>query len=344
MLKRLLSLALALLCVVGLCHAEVAGKSVYRVEVDVTNQITTVYRASDHTVVRQMICSSGTGNNTPLGTFRLEKPRPSGDREPWYYIGKYNCYVKYPTRIKGSILFHSIPYARMEMSAIDRDALAELGSKASHGCVRLRWKDAKWIAENCPEGTEVVIYNGAARRESLRQLLLDRSYIQDGGQTYDEFLRTADGDDEVLSLGRGATGDDVAALQRQLLGMGFMSGEITGEYDDATVVAVMRYQAASGLTVNGVSNRALTERIMGDGDAVAEYAALTPGCTGTLVAKFQQALMELGFYEGEIDGVYGDALAEATATFCDHMGLDASRGVTPDIRGVAYRLLDALKD
>ena len=136
----------------------------------------------------------------------------------------------------------------------------------------------------------------------------------------------------------------VAALQRQLLGMGFMSGEITGEYDDATVVAVMRYQAASGLTVNGVSNRALTERIMSEDDAVAEYATLTPGCTGTLVAKFQQALMELGFYEGEIDGVYGDALAEATATFCACMGLDASRGVTPDIRGVAYRLLDALED
>lgn len=28
------------------------------------------------------------------------------------------------------------------------------------GCVRLTVEDAKWIAENCPEGTTVEIYDG----------------------------------------------------------------------------------------------------------------------------------------------------------------------------------------
>lgn len=30
---------------------------------------------------------------------------------------------------------------------------------ASHGCVRLTVKDAKWIYDNCPVGTKVIIYN-----------------------------------------------------------------------------------------------------------------------------------------------------------------------------------------
>jgi lipoprotein-anchoring transpeptidase ErfK/SrfK len=32
-----------------------------------------------------------------------------------------------------------------------------LGRKASHGCVRVAVKDAKWIWENCGVGTTVVI-------------------------------------------------------------------------------------------------------------------------------------------------------------------------------------------
>lgn len=344
MLKRLIALAAVLLCLCTLVHALADDDSAYFVEVDVMNQITTVYRTSDQAIVRQMICSTGTGTKTPLGTFRLETPRPSGDREPWYYIGKYGCYVKYPTRIKGSILFHSLPYAEKEMSSIDQEAVAQLGTKASHGCVRLRWEDAEWIAKNCPEGTEVRIYNGAAKREALRQRLLVAGYVRSDGQTYDQYLSTAIDSDNAFSIGRGATGDEVTALQRKLMGLGFMSGEVTGEYDEATVVAVMRYQASANLTVNGVTSRALSKRIMADGDAVAEYATLSSGCEGTLVAKFQRVLKGLGFYGGEIDGVYGDTLTDAVTAFCDCMGIDESATVSPATRSAAYQLLDSLNE
>ena len=36
-------------------------------------------------------------------------------------------------------------------------SLYALGQKASHGCIRLKVKDAKWIYDTCPEGTTVVI-------------------------------------------------------------------------------------------------------------------------------------------------------------------------------------------
>ena len=34
---------------------------------------------------------------------------------------------------------------------------SNLGRKASHGCIRLKIDDAKWIYDNCPYGTTVVI-------------------------------------------------------------------------------------------------------------------------------------------------------------------------------------------
>ena len=34
----------------------------------------------------------------------------------------------------------------------------KLGSKASHGCVRLSVEDAKWIYNHCPAGTTITVY------------------------------------------------------------------------------------------------------------------------------------------------------------------------------------------
>ena len=41
-------------------------------------------------------------------------------------------------------------------------AVEELGTRASHGCVRLRWEDARWIATHCPDGTTVKLFIGIA--------------------------------------------------------------------------------------------------------------------------------------------------------------------------------------
>ena len=38
-------------------------------------------------------------------------------------------------------------------------AYNKLGTVASHGCIRLRAGDAKWIYDNCDIGTKVTIYD-----------------------------------------------------------------------------------------------------------------------------------------------------------------------------------------
>lgn len=188
--------ALAALCALLLIpgrSARAADASGYRIEVDVTNQITTVYRLEDGSVARQMICSTGANDATPRGDFKLQVSHPL-DRQDWYFIGKYQCYVKYPTRIQGAILFHSLPYADREMTSVDMEALEQLGSATSHGCVRLHWRDAKWIARNCPDGTETRIFTGEARQDGLRELLKEKSYTGALGESYADFIAQIEDD------------------------------------------------------------------------------------------------------------------------------------------------------
>lgn len=321
--------------------AQSADADTYCVEVDVTNQITTVYRAGDRRIVRQMLCSTGINDYTPLGTYKMEQTRPLTDRMEWYYITKFKCYVKFATRIKGGILFHSIPYAQKDMQTIDQEALAQLGTKASHGCIRLLWEDARWISEHCPVGTTVKIFNGAAKKTGLRDLLKVQGYTEDCRLSYRQFLDASPLKTLSGGLGRGCSGEEVTALQKRLIGLGFYEDAPTGIYDDATTLAVMRYQAAASETVNGVASRALLERIMAEDDITAEYATLTPGCKGPLVAKLQLAMASIGYYEGNIDGLYDARLTAAVSDYCASNGLRAVDSVSPALRAGIYELAKA---
>ena len=193
MLKRRRILCLALL--IALLSGCALAASPYAIEVDITNQIVTVYRAEDRSeggVVRQMICSTGENECTPVGRFTLNQ-RNSAERTKWYAIPTYDCYVQYVTRIIGGYLFHSLPYAEKDEATLDTEAAALLGTPASHGCIRLRPEDAEWIAKNCPNGTPCHIYHSWEVDEGLRGLLL-HSYAE-GGEwaSYADFAQGAGG-------------------------------------------------------------------------------------------------------------------------------------------------------
>ena len=64
----------------------------------------------------------------------------------WYY-----------TQFHGNYLFHSVIYDRSSSPTTIIDG--QLGTAASHGCVRLALANAKWIYDNIPTGTTVVTYN-----------------------------------------------------------------------------------------------------------------------------------------------------------------------------------------
>ncbi len=101
-------------------------------------------------IVKSFVCSSGKkGDETPTGTFTVKK------RGEEFYSKRLGEGAYYWTQFQGNYLFHSVPFD--ENRRMEPEEAAKLGTPASHGCIRLATKDAKWIYDNIPKGTEVVI-------------------------------------------------------------------------------------------------------------------------------------------------------------------------------------------
>ena len=128
--------------------------SPYKVYVDISDQKVYVFAwdgSSYSEKVKTMICSTGKNDTpTPTGTYQAYG-QLAGE---WYYFTKFNCYAKWAYGIVGGILFHSVTYNANKKPT---GSESNLGHKASHGCVRLKVDDAKWIYDHCPYGTTVVI-------------------------------------------------------------------------------------------------------------------------------------------------------------------------------------------
>lgn len=128
----------------------------YYIKINRRQNCITVYTSDEngeYTVpYKAMICSTGLYNATPRGTFHLST------KYLWRELyGK--VYGQYATMITGGVLFHSVPYYKKSKSALCTEKYNKLGQQASMGCVRLTVEDAKWIADNCPSGTTVEIYD-----------------------------------------------------------------------------------------------------------------------------------------------------------------------------------------
>lgn len=129
----------------------------FYIKVSLNDQRVYVYRWSEggyNQLIKTMICSTGYGSTTPKGVFVSPGQRDAR----WHYFAEFKCWAQYAFIIKGNILFHSVIYSRKDESSLRRSTLANLGHKASHGCVRLKVEDAKWIYEHCGEGQVIEIY------------------------------------------------------------------------------------------------------------------------------------------------------------------------------------------
>lgn len=303
---------LALLCLLPLfCAAR--AEAAYRIEVDIENQIVTVLLADadgEDGIVRQMICSTGRSNSTPRGTFKLFT-RKGVDREEWYYISKFRCFVQYPTRIYNDILFHSLPFSAKDLDTLDQTALAQLGTAASHGCIRLYSEDAKWIAENCDDGTVCRIYTGGTRDDELRERLLGNTYSIDGPwSSYREFLGWGES-----GVSRASDAEEIYALQTRLQAFGYYDGALDGAYSVQTILAVSAAQAVLGEEANGLASEALLLALAEESLPPSTRATLEPGMTGPAVRALQTALSRIGYFTGTISGEYSDALAQSVRLF-----------------------------
>ena len=136
-------------------NVEAASKK-YVVKINKSMNCVTIYEKKSSgklKPVKAMICS--TGSATPIGTF------PLGEKMRWHTL-MGPSYGQYCSRIHGGILFHSVWYYRNgDPSSMSAKEYNKLGTTASHGCVRLMVADAKWIYDNVPSGSKVIIYNSS---------------------------------------------------------------------------------------------------------------------------------------------------------------------------------------
>ena len=338
-LKKLFTALMALiLCACAPAHAEYDMP--YYIGVDVTNQIVTIYRTEDDAIVRQMLCSSGMNDSTPIGTFYLMPKGRVTERGEWTWFQQYHCWVKYATRIYRGYMFHSLPFEKKDESTMIEQSVKEFGMPTSHGCMRLRVDDARFIAKECLEGTKVVIYKNEVKEEELRQLLLISSFDIEEGISYSEFLGYSEND-----LSRGSTGTEVSDLQHRLIDLGYYDGEAHGRYDNDTIAAVKHVQQDLGIARSGIASQELLEVLYSDNAPVSTgQATLTEGRSGPVVKRLQSALQDLGVYEGELDSVYDLDVSQALQLFQGACGYEVNGVATPELQQAVYYQLNRLEE
>ncbi len=227
---------LSLLAVPGRAQAQDTLKNEdpdkYYILLDLKNQIVTVFEkddAGEYTkIVRRFLCSSGRtdvdeadpedeATPTPRGIWKI------GGRERFGKFANFSAsYARYWVQIVGSIYFHSLLFDKRSIDAMERGPYGEMGSKVSHGCVRLYVEDARWLYYYACPGTTIEISATEASDRDLKRALKSKMSFAD----YNAFQKTiTDEQDELpnpkvwvtvegarLRKGSGNTFDSVARL------------------------------------------------------------------------------------------------------------------------------------
>lgn len=121
----------------------------YIVKVEIAKQHISVFK--NGRLIKTIVCSTGkSGTPTPTGTYLI------GSRGAYFLTGYNDSVICHNwVRFNYNFLFHSVLYRRS--GQIIKSEAAKLGTRASHGCIRMSLSDIKWVYSNIPKGTPVVI-------------------------------------------------------------------------------------------------------------------------------------------------------------------------------------------
>ena len=121
----------------------------FRIEIDLSRQRLIVFYGED--ILKEMVCSGGALETpTPLGEFNTTQ------KIEYSWIPRFEVGAYYWVRFFEDYLIHSVPFD--ENGEMIVEEFEKLGNPASHGCVRLRLEEAKWLYETLPLGVMVLIY------------------------------------------------------------------------------------------------------------------------------------------------------------------------------------------
>ena len=122
----------------------------------------TIYKADDRGEYTEVVATyriAHGGNKTPAGVFTL------GERDRWHDFPDGGT-VQYATRYHERLYVHSPLYARDNAAQLwprYYDGDHGIGGSNTGGCLRMVTEAARFIYENCAEGTTLEIVNGSPR-------------------------------------------------------------------------------------------------------------------------------------------------------------------------------------
>ena len=133
--------------------------------------------------------------------------------------------------------------------------------------------------------------------------------VNNGGRDTSDIASTG-----YVTLENGMSNDQVKTLQKRLKELGYYNGNVDGRFGEGTQAAVMAFQLRNNLTVDGKAGPA-TQRVLYGSKSNITYPSMREGEEGTSVKNLQYTLYELGYYDGSIDGKYGQTTADAVRAF-----------------------------
>ena len=144
-----------------------------------------------------------------------------------------------------------------------------LGSRASHGCIRLLVRDAKWVYDNVGEGVVVTITedlpNDPESRAALKPAPLgkgSKTPISTPEPTATPtYSSTGMPPQPFRTLKKNSQGEDVYWLQMKLKELGYYTGGVTGTFLGGTYNAVKAFQRANGIPVDGIAGPVTREML-----------------------------------------------------------------------------------
>ncbi|MFA6043102.1 MAG: L,D-transpeptidase family protein [Patescibacteria group bacterium] len=129
--------------------ASPTGKAI---RIDISEQ--KMYRYQDGQLIATHVISSGKWSMpTPIGTFQIHNKIPTA------YSSRYALYMDNWMAITadGAYGIHSLPYWRLKNGGVYYEGTSHLGTRVSHGCVRLSPKESAEVFKWMTVGSTVVV-------------------------------------------------------------------------------------------------------------------------------------------------------------------------------------------
>ena len=127
-------------------------------------------------------------------------------------------------------------------------------------------------------------------------------------------------------------------IQDRLRQLGAYSGNVDGIWGRDSQLALQRFQRTHGLQATGQLNQATAATLginpvdllaLGQPPGVAPPPPPAPALSPEVVRNIQSRLRALGFYPGQIDGLWGPGMQSALERFQQGRGLQATGQLNP---------------